>query len=189
MKSTIKWPSFSIWPERKGTKVQIFSMAELHRQAFYSFIEENRDYHEPWVYHQQDDRYFDAYLLGNKKGSCKSFFIFKLEGNELVGIVNINNIMRGSLSMASLGYYGCAEYGGRGYMREGLELVIDYAFHDLGLNRLEANIQPNNFVSKHLIKRLGFRYEGYSVNYLKINGVWCDHERYALLHDDYRPIS
>jgi ribosomal-protein-alanine N-acetyltransferase len=57
----------------------------------------------------------------------------------------------------------------------------------LRLHRVEANIQPRNRASIALVKSLGFRQEGYSPRYLKIGGRWRDHERWALLVDDWRP--
>jgi ribosomal-protein-alanine N-acetyltransferase len=70
-------------------------------------------------------------------------------------------------------------------MREGLHLVIDRCFDDLRLHRLEANIQPSNERSIALVRGLGFRKEGLSRRYLKIGGRWRDHERWALLVDEW----
>jgi ribosomal-protein-alanine N-acetyltransferase len=64
-------------------------------------------------------------------------------------------------------------------MREGLELVKRYAFAELGLHRLEANIQPDNAASIGLVKRCGFSYEGTSPAFLFIAGQWRDHERWT----------
>jgi ribosomal-protein-alanine N-acetyltransferase len=50
---------------------------------------------------------------------------------------------------------------------------------------LEANIQPENHHSLALVQRLGFRREGYSHRYLRIGGVWRDHERWAVLADEW----
>jgi ribosomal-protein-alanine N-acetyltransferase len=74
-------------------------------------------------------------------------------------------------------------------MREGLELVLRRAFGDLRLHRIEANIQPGNHASIALAKGAGFQREGFSPRYLKIGGRWRDHERWAILADDWRARS
>ena len=70
-------------------------------------------------------------------------------------------------------------------MKDGLAQVITHAFKTMKLHRLEANIQPGNQPSKALVKKLGFRREGFSPRYLKINGRWRDHERWAILSEDW----
>lgn len=72
-------------------------------------------------------------------------------------------------------------------MREALTAVLRLAFGPLRLHRVEANIQPQNRASVELVRSLGFRREGYSRRYLKIGGRWRDHERWALLVEDWRP--
>jgi ribosomal-protein-alanine N-acetyltransferase len=71
-------------------------------------------------------------------------------------------------------------------MRQGLELVLRHAFLDLGLHRIEANIQPGNHASIALARGAGFSREGFSRRYLKIGGRWRDHERWAIIVDDWR---
>jgi ribosomal-protein-alanine N-acetyltransferase len=75
-------------------------------------------------------------------------------------------------------------HAGKGLLLEGLTLVINLAFRDLGLHRLEANVQSGNRRSLALVKGLGFRREGTARGYLKIGNRWRDHERWALLKDD-----
>jgi ribosomal-protein-alanine N-acetyltransferase len=65
-------------------------------------------------------------------------------------------------------------------MSEGLGLVVRYAFEQLRLHRLEAQIQPDNHASLKLVQRHGFRYEGCSPELLFIDGAWRDHERWAI---------
>jgi len=106
--------------------------------------------------------------------------------DELVGVINLNEVVRGLFRSAYHGYYGFEPFSGLGYMTEGLALVLDQAFGPLGLNRLEANIQPENKRSSRLVSRLGFRLEGFSPRYLKIGGRWRDHERWAMLGSEWK---
>ena len=101
-------------------------------------------------------------------------------------MVNVSEIVRGFFQSAYMGYYGTVGMNGRGLMSETVSLVVTHAFRELGLHRVEANIQPGNEPSRALVKRLGFRQEGYSPRYLKIDGEWRDHERWAVLSDEWR---
>jgi len=98
----------------------------------------------------------------------------------IVGLVNISNIVRGRFQNAYLSYAAFAPTAGQGYMSEGLGLAVRHAFEQLRLHRLEANIQPGNHASIRLVERAGFRREGYSPDYLFIEGAWRDHERWAI---------
>jgi [ribosomal protein S5]-alanine N-acetyltransferase len=100
-----------------------------------------------------------------------------------MGVVNLNEIVRGAFHSAYLGYYGFNPHARQGYMAEGLGLVLRHAFRRVGLHRLEANIQPGNRASRALVRRLGFRREGFSPRYLKIGGRWRDHERWAIVRE------
>ncbi|MEV1247635.1 GNAT family N-acetyltransferase [Nonomuraea sp. NPDC050022] len=98
----------------------------------------------------------------------------------MVGNININSIIRGRAQTASLGYAAFAPTAGQGYMSEGLRLVLRYAFEELRLHRLEAQIQPGNQASLKLVQRHGFRSEGCSPELLFIDGAWRDHERWVI---------
>jgi ribosomal-protein-alanine N-acetyltransferase len=112
------------------------------------------------------------------------FFICERATDKIAGLININCIVRGHFQSAYLGYGIGQPFAGRGYMTEGLRLVTRYAFTKLGLHRVEANVQPTNAASIAVVKRCGFRKEGFSPRYLEVNGEWRDHERWALLTDD-----
>ncbi len=102
----------------------------------------------------------------------------------MVGVFNLSQIFRGCFCSAYLGFWASSRWQGKGLMRESLELVLDAAFGELELHRVEANIQPGNEPSRQLVKRVGFRLEGFSPRYLKIGGEWRDHERWAITAEE-----
>ncbi|WP_344481753.1 GNAT family protein [Nonomuraea monospora] len=123
---------------------------------------------------------FARYMTRFDGPANEGFLICLRDSGAIVGRVNINNIIRGGHQSAMIGYSAYASTTGRGYMTEGLGLLVGHAFGDMGLHRLEANIQPDNASSLSLIKRVGFQREGYSPNFQFIDGAWRDHERWAL---------
>jgi GrpB-like predicted nucleotidyltransferase (UPF0157 family) len=70
-------------------------------------------------------------------------------------------------------------------MSAGLKLVLANVFNDLKLHRIEANIQTDNVQSIQLIQKNGFRYEGFSPRYLKIDNEWRGHEHWAMTYEDF----
>jgi GrpB-like predicted nucleotidyltransferase (UPF0157 family)/RimJ/RimL family protein N-acetyltransferase len=154
------------------------------KNEFIAAMQRSKSIHHPWVKApttgQEFDEYFQRYLQSNQK----SFLICNQEGS-IVGIFNINEIVRGLFQNAYLGFYVVADYAGKGYMSAGLKLVLSNAFNDLKLHRLEANIQPDNSLSIQLIKKNGFRYEGFSPRYLKIDNEWRGHEHWAITYEEY----
>jgi [ribosomal protein S5]-alanine N-acetyltransferase len=113
------------------------------------------------------------------------FVVLQVTG-ELVGVINVNEIVRGAFHSAYLGYYVFVPHARRGYMTEGLGLALRWVFGKLRLHRVEANSQPGNVASRALVRRLRFRREGFSRRYLKVAGRWRDHERWALVAEDWR---
>jgi ribosomal-protein-alanine N-acetyltransferase len=143
----------------------------------------NREYHLPWVTSFTDQAGFDSWFARGRTGSNVGLVAREIASNEVVGVINLNEIVAGAFQSAYLGYYGMANFSRTGLMTEALRAAVDYAFIELGLHRLEANIQPGNIASISLVRRLGFKQEGFSPRYLRINGEWRDHERWALLAD------
>ncbi len=132
------------------------------------------------------DRYRE-FLKETRQTDRESFFVIAERSDELAGVINIGAIVRGYFQSAPLGYYSLVPNAGKGFMYAGLKKAIGYAFRDLKLHRLEANVQPTNERSLRLVQSLGFRLEGYSPKYLKISGRWQDHERWAVLAEEWPP--
>jgi [ribosomal protein S5]-alanine N-acetyltransferase len=146
---------------------------------------ESASLHGSWLSAPDTAARFTAFLNRAAREDQASYLIRHTACGGLVGYVNINNIVRGALRSGYLGYAAFRSHAGRGLMTAGLAAVITDAFTSLGLHRLEANIQPDNEPSLNLVRRLGFEREGFSPRYLLIDGEWRDHERWAMLADDW----
>ncbi|MCZ6617057.1 MAG: GNAT family protein [Gammaproteobacteria bacterium] len=163
-------------------RVHLRNISRQDRREFLSLMQKSRHLHDPWITPPLTPAIFDRYVARAQSDDHESLLICLNGTQAIVGVVNINNIVRGSFLSASLGYYIGAPYAGMGYMHEGLEIVKQTAFEESGLHRLEANIQPANTRSIRLVKQCGFHKEGVSKDFLFIAGAWRDHERWVIIH-------
>jgi ribosomal-protein-alanine N-acetyltransferase len=158
--------------------------------AFLAAVRRSRDLHGAWVAPKAITRAQFAEYIERFDGKQRyGFLVVHRESGELVGMININDVIRGDFQSASLGYYAFSPHAGQGLMFEGMQLVIANAFRKLMLHRLEANIQPGNRASIALVKKCGFVCEGRSRRLLKISGKWRDHERWAILAEDFAKVD
>ena len=152
----------------------------------------SREHHAPWAYPFTDAQGFDAWFGRMLTGPSRGFVARGSRDGAIIGVVNITEIVWGAFRSAYLGYYGMAGRSGGGLMTTAVDQVVQYAFDQLGLHRLEANIQSENTRSIALVRRLGFEKEGFSPHYLKIDGGWRDHERWARTSTErsgFRPVA
>jgi ribosomal-protein-alanine N-acetyltransferase len=155
-------------------------------EEFIGLMRMSRAFHRPWATAPSDSERFNAYLADGRRSDFEAMLLCRVEDDAILGFFNLSQIARGLLQSAYLGYAVGKPHAGHGYMREGIELVLRHAFLTLRLHRVEANIQPGNQASIALARGAGFRREGFSPRYLKIGGRWRDHERWALLSDEWR---
>ena len=144
---------------------------------------ENVGYHAPWTTAFTDQAGFDAWFARGVTGAAVPLLARERPSGALVGTIVLSEIVLGAFRSAYLGYSGYAATGGRGLMTQALRAAVRFAFDELGLHRVEANIQPDNVRSIALARRAGFTKEGLSPGYLFIDGAWRDHERWALRAD------
>jgi [ribosomal protein S5]-alanine N-acetyltransferase len=162
-------------------RLAIRPVAASDQTAFVSAARRSRRLHRPWTSAPCDEAEFARYLARFDAKSNFGFVVVLPESAELAGAINLTNLVYGVFQSGYLGYFAFKGHEGRGHMKRGLSLVVRHAFRELGLHRLEANIQPGNIASIALVRACGFSKEGYSPAYLKIGGRWRDHERWALV--------
>ena len=170
-------------PEAEAPRVRLQDPFDASPEEVTRLMRDSRHFHHPWVIAPCDLPAWRRYLQRLRRDNEAGFLIRRRSDGALCGVANLNIITFEALCSAYLSYYAVVDLAGKGYMKEGLQLVIRHAFEHLGLHRLEANIQPGNESSIRLVESLGFECEGYSPRFLRINGDWRDHERWALRSD------
>jgi len=114
----------------------------------------------------------------------EAYFIYLRRNDGLIGGITLSNIRRGASQCGELGYWIGKPHIGQGHMTEALRVMTVHCFDALKLHRLEAACLPENTPSRRLLAQAGFRSEGVLREYLKIDGVWRDHQLYARLASD-----
>jgi [ribosomal protein S5]-alanine N-acetyltransferase len=171
---------------RRGPRLLIRAPQAEDEREFLSLVASSQRLLRGWASPPADAERFAVYLRRSQEATFEALLLVRREDRALLGAVNLSQIVRGVFQNAYLDYWIGAPYARQGYMREGLGLALDHAFKALRLHRLEANIQPANTASRKLVEGLGFRLEGFSPRYLKIAGRWRDHERWAILREEWR---
>ncbi len=108
-------------------------------------------------------------------------------GGEFAGQVTLNNVVGGSAQFGSVGYWIDRRFAGRGIIPLAVAMLVDHAFAELGLHRVEIAIRPENSNSLRVVEKLGAHEVGYAPRYLHIDGAWRDHRLYAITVEDVPP--
>jgi len=167
--------------------VAIRALAAGDCAEFIAAVRRSHALHRSWVAPKaKTTKDFATYLKRFSSDRNFGFLVIHRSSGAIAGVININEVIRGAFQCGALGYYAFSPYAGKGLMREGMLLVLKHAFGKLKLHRVEANIQPGNRASIALVRRCGFVREGLSRRMLKVCGKWRDHERWALLVEDFR---
>ncbi|CAH1195503.1 [Ribosomal protein S5]-alanine N-acetyltransferase [Paenibacillus allorhizoplanae] len=165
-------------------KTNRMSLVQLYASSsalVVDYFRRNREFLEPWEMVRDESFFtaeFHAELLEKELKLFEDGQLFKvwmLYEERIIGSIALSNIVRGAFQSCHLGYRMDGALLNRGLMTEGIEAVIAYAFEEMQLHRIEANIMPRNQASMKVVQKLGFYEEGLALKYLKIHGVWEDH--------------
>lgn len=171
---------------RETERVLVRHLELADEAEFVAATQRSRELHRPWVSPPDTPAAFRTLLGRTEQPNFAAFVAREVASGELCGAFNLSEIVRGAFQSTYMGYQAFAPWAGQGLMGAALEALLEVIFEDLGLHRVEANVQPDNAASIALVRGRGFRREGYSPRYLKLGGQWRDHERWALLEEDWR---
>jgi ribosomal-protein-alanine N-acetyltransferase len=156
-------------------------LAELQRA--------NREFLAPWS-PERGPRHFTVpgqrqaiaeALARHESGTVLPHVI--LSDGAVVGRVTLSDITPAPFQSCHLGYWVSQSHNGRGLATASVGEILDIAFGELGLHRVEAGTIPSNVRSQAVLERNGFVRFAFAPAYLKIAGQWRDHVLYHVLRD------
>jgi ribosomal-protein-alanine N-acetyltransferase len=92
----------------------------------------------------------------------------------IVGRINLTRVRRAHFHSAELGYRIAEMACGKGYASDAIRQVLDKAFLELDLKRIEAAVRVSNVASIRALQRNGFSQYGHAKRSFELNGIWHD---------------
>lgn len=154
-----------------------------------SLLVSDRTWLSPWeattpgIRYPVDARSLVSNLLHQVRHGTGLAFIVEYEG-AIAGQLNVANILHGSVSSGTIGYWIARQYAGQGIMPIAVALAIDYLFDELQLHRVEIDIRPENEASLRIVQKLGLRQEGLKERFIHIDGAWRDHLVFGITNEE-----
>lgn len=187
----LDWISEVTGPVLKGQGIELRAPRAGDHEAWAGLRQQSFAYLQPWEPSWPEDdltrpafkRRLSIYAREMEAGNAWPFFIFAETDQALVGAITLSNIRHGVAESGTLGYWIGQPYAGRGHATAAVRAMIDYAFAELKLHRVEAACVPTNVASHRVLEKAGFRLEGEARAYLKINGAWADHLLFGIVND------
>ncbi|MTI67032.1 MAG: GNAT family N-acetyltransferase [Firmicutes bacterium] len=167
---------------------------ELFASIILNYFLRNKEFLNKWEPNKKEDFYtldhckkaLNRDLHAMNQGDIFKVWIFKKTDRTLektIGSIILDNIIWGDIKSCHLGYRLDKDEINNGYITEGLKAIIDFAFNELKLHRIEAYIMPRNIRSLKVARKLNFYEEGIAREYIRINRKWEDHKRMVLLNN------
>ncbi|TYS28172.1 GNAT family N-acetyltransferase [Bacillus pumilus] len=178
--------------KKKGQYINVRTLTENDAQSLLTLELENRTYFQQFTPLVKDDfftlsRQIERIQRSEQRSAQDEAYmhgIFLNETDTLIGTISLSSVERGPIEGALLGYVLDEKHGGKGYMTEAIRLIIEYAFDELHLHRIEAGVKPDNIGSIRVLEKTGFENEGLNRKKVKVNGEWEDHYLFAIIHPD-----
>ena len=178
---------------RKGAlkfgSVELRDLKKRDARKLQALLIKDRAWLSPWeattpgIRYPVDARDLISNLLYQQRKGSGLAFVIEVDG-ELAGQINVANILYGSVSSASIGYWIGKDFAGRGAMPIAVALTIDHLFDELHLHRVEIDIRPENDASLRVVQKLQLREEGLKERFIHIDGQWRDHRIFAITAEE-----
>ncbi len=144
--------------------------------------------HPPWTDRAEADAWIARNATAMAAGEHAQFAIERRADGAVIGTCVLYAIDP-QCRRAEVGYALVTPEWGKGYANEAVTTLLDWGFVALGLNRVEADIDPRNAPSARALERLGFVREGHLRERWIVGGETCDSWLYGLLRSDWQSRS
>ena len=141
----------------------------------------------PWESMEFAKRFIENDRAAMDAGEYLRLAIVRRDDDALIGMCTLFNFVP-QCRRAEVGYGLARAAWGQGYMHEAVGRLLAYGFEQLGINRVEADIDPRNEASARSLLRLGFLKEGHLRERWIVNGEVSDSELYGLLLKDWQRL-
>lgn len=142
----------------------------------------------PWSCVKNMDAYkkkVASWVASYENGLYFNWVIEFKSSKEVIGIINLHNIDETNHS-AETSYILCPRYWGKGIMTEALKRVLQYAFEEIGINRVQADVFQGNYASDKVLLKCGMRKEGVARKQYYKEGAYIDATQYAILREEWK---
>ncbi len=172
-------------------RLTLLTPNEIDASELNAYLVRNKSFLQPWepvrteAYYQMEnaENILRNQHVSDEKYRSLTLYIRNKDSLDIIGKVALTNIVYGPFQSCFLGYSLDEKEINKGKMTEAVQRITEIAFLELGLHRIEANIMPRNIRSIRVVQKLMFQKEGRSKHYLKIMGIWEDHDHYTLLNE------
>lgn len=180
-----------MWASKRLTHgdISLRKLSRLDYPVLNRLLHEDREWLEPWeattpgIRRALDVKWLVRSLINQSKEGFGIAFVVEYQG-QVVGQLNVANILHGSVSSGTIGYWIAKEFAGRSITPTAVALAIDHLFSEVGLHRVEIDIRPENTASLRVVQKLGLRHEGTKLRYIHIDGAWRDHHVFAITQEE-----
>ena len=168
--------------------IRIIAINEKDGQDLLKFEIDNRSFFEESCLSRGDKYYEETNfkeilreLIKEQEQGIHYMYLIKDDNDEIVGRINLVDIIRGNMNKAELGYRIAQTHIGKGYGKKAVELILREALNIHKLHRIEAGTAVENITSQKILESSGFRKVGIYNKYICINGQWNDSIIYEII--------
>ncbi len=161
---------FKELPTLKGDRVRLRAMRAADAGALFEIFSDKEVARywssPPWTDSAKADELLESVRRGLDTKTLLQWGVCAAPEEKVVGTCTLWQIDAEN-QRAEIGFALSRKVWGRGLMIDALTLLLDFSFNELGLRRMEADVDPENVASIGLLERLGFQREGY------LRERWC----------------